>query len=150
MDRILKEERQYILSMCKQIKATGTELSERKKRRRRIKSFRWNYPFDCGNENENENVGCNVLLIQKYILRDAVSDLALHFLAKLGILAIKDIERDEIEFISKVWRIWRWRSKFFWISFREDDVKYVMVWSFLDNWSDSDRFDWGIHWTEVG
>jgi len=45
--------------------------------------------------------GCNVLLIQKSILRDAVTDLSLHFLAKLNILVIKDIERDEIEFISK-------------------------------------------------
>jgi len=45
--------------------------------------------------------GCNVLLIQKSILRDAVSDLALHFLEKLKILTVRDVERDEIEFISK-------------------------------------------------
>ena len=44
---------------------------------------------------------CNVLLIQKSILRDAVNELALHFLAKLGIMVVKDIERDEIEFLSK-------------------------------------------------
>merc|ERR1712028_323496 len=43
----------------------------------------------------------NVLLIQKSILRTAVNDLALHFLAKLKIMVIRDIERDEIEFISK-------------------------------------------------
>ncbi|KAG4306355.1 hypothetical protein PORY_000343 [Pneumocystis oryctolagi] len=67
MDRILKEERQYLLNICKKIKKTG----------------------------------CNVLLIQKSILRDAVNDLSLHFLSKLKILVIKDIERDEIEFISK-------------------------------------------------
>jgi hypothetical protein len=76
------------------------------------RTLRWDSHFlvpYCG----NGNVGCNVLLIQKSILRDAVSDLALHFLAKLGILAIKDIERDEIEFISKVWRVWRSHSKFF-------------------------------------
>jgi len=42
-----------------------------------------------------------VLLIQKSILRDAVTDLSLHFLAKLKILVIKDIERDEIEFLSR-------------------------------------------------
>ncbi|WFD31101.1 T-complex protein 1 subunit delta [Malassezia sp. CBS 17886] len=65
MDRILKEERQYLLNMCKKIKKAG----------------------------------CNVLLIQKSILRDAVNELALHFLAKLKIMVIKDIERDEIEFI---------------------------------------------------
>jgi T-complex protein 1 subunit delta len=68
MDKILKEERQYLLNMCKKIKKSG----------------------------------CNVLLIQKSILRDAVNDLALHFLAKLKIMVIKDIERDEVEFIAKV------------------------------------------------
>eukprot|EP00455_Lapot_gusevi_P002658 TRINITY_DN1108_c0_g1_i2.p1 TRINITY_DN1108_c0_g1~~TRINITY_DN1108_c0_g1_i2.p1 ORF type:complete len:542 (+),score=212.51 TRINITY_DN1108_c0_g1_i2:61-1686(+) len=67
MDRILKEERKYILNMVKQISKTG----------------------------------CNVLLIQKSILRDAVNDLSLHFLAKQKIMVVKDIERDEIEFISK-------------------------------------------------
>lgn len=67
MDRILKEERQYLLNMCKTIKKTG----------------------------------CNVLLIQKSILRDAVNDLSLHFLAKLKIMVVKDVERDEIEFLSK-------------------------------------------------
>lgn len=68
MDKILNEERRYILNMCNTIKKTG----------------------------------CNVLLIQKSILRDAVNDLSLSFLAKLGILVVKDIERDDIEFISKV------------------------------------------------
>ncbi|KAK9378564.1 chaperonin Cpn60/TCP-1 family [Kockiozyma suomiensis] len=67
MDKILKEERTYLLNICKKIKKAK----------------------------------CNVLLIQKSILRDAVNDLSLHFLAKLGILVIKDIERDEIEFICK-------------------------------------------------
>ncbi|OBZ82057.1 T-complex protein 1 subunit delta [Choanephora cucurbitarum] len=67
MDKILKEERQYLLNMCKKIKKSG----------------------------------CNVLLIQKSILRDAVNDLALHFLSKLKIMVVKDIERDEIEFIAK-------------------------------------------------
>jgi T-complex protein 1 subunit delta len=42
-----------------------------------------------------------VLLIQKSILRDAVNDLALHYLAKAKILVVRDIERDEIEFIAK-------------------------------------------------
>lgn len=67
MDKILKEERAYLLNICKKIKKAK----------------------------------CNVLLIQKSILRDAVNELSLHFLAKLGILVIKDIERDEIEFICK-------------------------------------------------
>lgn len=67
MDKILKEERAYLLNICKKIKKAK----------------------------------CNVLLIQKSILRDAVNDLALHFLSKLNIMVIKDIERDEIEFLSK-------------------------------------------------
>ncbi|KAI8081487.1 T-complex protein 1 subunit delta [Halteromyces radiatus] len=67
MDKILKEERQYLLNMCKKIKKSG----------------------------------CNVLLIQKSILRDAVNELSLHFLAKLKIMVVKDVERDEIEFIAK-------------------------------------------------
>jgi T-complex protein 1 subunit delta len=67
MDKILKEERTYLLNMVKKIKKSK----------------------------------CNVLLIQKSILRDAVNDLSLHFLYKLGIMCIKDIERDEVEFICK-------------------------------------------------
>lgn len=54
MDRVYKEERNYILGMVKKIKATG----------------------------------CNVLLIQKSILRDATTDLSLHYLVrKLGPLS---------------------------------------------------------------
>ncbi|KAF2147774.1 t-complex protein 1 subunit delta [Myriangium duriaei CBS 260.36] len=67
MDKILKEERTYLLNMVKKIKKSK----------------------------------CNVLLIQKSILRDAVNDLSLHFLAKVGIMCVKDIERDEVEFICK-------------------------------------------------
>ncbi len=43
--------------------------------------------------------------MQKSILRDAVSDLALHYLAKLKILLVKDIERDEIEFTCKTLQV---------------------------------------------
>jgi T-complex protein 1 subunit delta len=46
-------------------------------------------------------VNCNVLLIQTSILRDAVDDTSLSFLKRLNIPAVKDIERDEIEFLSK-------------------------------------------------
>jgi T-complex protein 1 subunit delta len=67
MDKILKEERQYLLNMVKKI----------------------------------QKAKCNVLLIQKSILRDAVNDLSLHFLSRLKILAVKDIERDEVEFLCK-------------------------------------------------
>ncbi|KAK1442096.1 T-complex protein 1 subunit delta [Babesia gibsoni] len=45
--------------------------------------------------------GCNVLLIQKSILRDAVTDLSLDYLAKANIMVIKDIEREDIEFITR-------------------------------------------------
>lgn len=68
MDKILKEERTYLLNMVKKIKKAK----------------------------------CNVLLIQKSILRDAVNEMSLHFLAKVGIMVVKDIERDEVEFICKV------------------------------------------------
>lgn len=46
--------------------------------------------------------GCNVLLVQKSILRDATTDLSLDFCAKAKIMVVKDIERDEIEFISRI------------------------------------------------
>merc|ERR1712194_1002802 len=42
--------------------------------------------------------GCNVLLIQKSILRDAVMD----FCAKMKIMVVRDIERDDVEYISKL------------------------------------------------
>jgi len=45
--------------------------------------------------------GVNVVLLQKSILREAVSDLALHFLAKKNVMVIKDIERDQVDFISR-------------------------------------------------
>jgi len=45
--------------------------------------------------------GANVLLLQKSILRDAVSDLALHFLAKKKVMVIRDIDRNDIDFISR-------------------------------------------------
>lgn len=67
MDRVLREERAYILNIIKAIKKAG----------------------------------CNLLLIQKSILRDAVNDLALHFLAKMKIMVVKDIEREDVEFVCK-------------------------------------------------
>ncbi len=44
---------------------------------------------------------CNVVLIQKSILRDATSQLANHYLAKKKIMVVKDIDRKQVEFISK-------------------------------------------------
>lgn len=34
--------------------------------------------------------------------RDAVSELALHFFDKMKIMVVKDIEREDIEFVCKV------------------------------------------------
>lgn len=45
--------------------------------------------------------GANVVLIQKSVMRDATNELSLHFLAKKGILVVKDIERDDVPFICK-------------------------------------------------
>ena len=67
MDRILREERKYLLNMCKKIKKSG----------------------------------CNVLLIQKSILRDGFNDLSLHFLAKLDIMVVTDVERTDVDFIAR-------------------------------------------------
>ena len=67
MDRILREERSYILNLCKGIKASG----------------------------------CNVLLVQKSILRDALNDMSLHVLAQMKILVVKDVEREDVEHIAR-------------------------------------------------
>jgi len=66
IDRILREERKYILDLMKPIVASK----------------------------------CNVLLIQKSILRDAVNDLSLHYMAKKGIMVVRDVERTDVEFIA--------------------------------------------------
>jgi T-complex protein 1 subunit delta len=67
MDRILREERKYILQQCKTIKKSGA----------------------------------NVVLIQKSILRDAYNELSLHFLAKMDVLVVTDIERTDVDFICR-------------------------------------------------
>merc|ERR1712151_1162036 len=46
--------------------------------------------------------GCTVLLVQKSILRDATTDLSLDFCAKAKILVVRDIEREEIDFVSRI------------------------------------------------
>ncbi len=45
--------------------------------------------------------GANVVFIQKSILRDAVNELSLHFLAKKKIMVVRDIDREQIGFICK-------------------------------------------------
>ena len=67
MDRVIQQERAYILNLVNKIAASG----------------------------------CNVLLVQKSILRDALTELSLHYLAKRKILVVKDIEREDVEFICK-------------------------------------------------
>ncbi|KAH9394519.1 PREDICTED: T-complex protein 1 subunit delta-like [Rhagoletis zephyria] len=67
MDRILREERLYILNIVKQVKKAG----------------------------------CNVLLIQKSILRDALNEMAIHFFNKAKIAVVRDVEREDIEFVCK-------------------------------------------------
>jgi len=46
--------------------------------------------------------GCNVLLVQKSILRDSVTDLSLDFCAKMKIMVVRDVEREDVEFISRI------------------------------------------------
>ena len=45
--------------------------------------------------------GANVVLIQKSILRDAVNQLSLHFLAKKKIMVVTDVEREDVPFICR-------------------------------------------------
>ena len=51
--------------------------------------------------NAISKTGANVILLQKSILRDAISDTALHFLQKKGILVVKDIDRTEVDFVCR-------------------------------------------------
>lgn len=43
----------------------------------------------------------SLIVIQKSLLRDSCSDLAKHFLKKLGVFVVNDVEREEIDFLSK-------------------------------------------------
>ena len=45
--------------------------------------------------------GCNVIFMQKSILRDAVNQLSLHYLAKKKIMIVTDVEREDVPFICK-------------------------------------------------
>jgi len=56
--------------------------------------------------------GANVLLVQKSILRDAISDLAIHYLNKLKIMVIKGLKTFSFRsFMTKSFRYWaNWRS----------------------------------------
>lgn len=47
------------------------------------------------------DAGCNCILLQKSILRDAVADVSLKFLAQKGIMLVREIERDDIPYLHK-------------------------------------------------
>lgn len=65
MEKIIQEERRYILEMCKKIKKSG----------------------------------CTLLVIQKSILRESLSDLASHFLKQLNISVVNSVDRKDIDYI---------------------------------------------------
>jgi T-complex protein 1 subunit delta len=44
-------------------------------------------------------------LIQKSILRDGYNDLSLHFLAKLDIMVVTDVERNDVDFIARTLKL---------------------------------------------
>ena len=52
--------------------------------------------------------------------RDAVNEMALHFLAKMKVLVVRDIEREDIEFVCKV------RS-----NCSTHKLFYLLLWSFF-------------------
>lgn len=55
--------------------------------------------------------------------------MALHYLAKMKIMVLKDIEREEVEFVAKV----------FLVTKRLIQHRKVDLWLFLDTWIASDR-----------
>lgn len=71
MEKMISDERKYILDICKKIKVSG----------------------------------CQLLIIQKNILRDSLSDLGRHFLKQLNILVIERVDRKEIEYICDALKI---------------------------------------------
>ncbi|ELA41638.1 uncharacterized protein VICG_01271 [Vittaforma corneae ATCC 50505] len=48
-----------------------------------------------------KNTGATLLIIQKNIVRESCSDLALYFLNKIGISVINNVDRKDVEYISK-------------------------------------------------
>lgn len=48
-----------------------------------------------------KKTGATLLIIQKSIVRESCSELALHFLNKVGITVINDVDRKDIDYISK-------------------------------------------------
>jgi len=67
MDKLLGEERKYVLGIIQKLKKAG----------------------------------CNVLLIQKNIIRDTTTEMSLHYMQKMGIMAVTDVERREMDLIGQ-------------------------------------------------
>lgn len=100
MDRVLREERAYILNLVKQIKKAGCNVLLIQKsilRYTRTVTIEQMLVFMSGQI-------LNVFHTNNKLSsdRDALSDLALHFLNKMKIMVVKEIEREDIEFICKV------------------------------------------------
>jgi len=64
MDKMLKEEKQIVISFCRKIVSTG----------------------------------CNVILLQKSILKDSICDLAIQILSQMKIMLIRDIDLTKSRF----------------------------------------------------
>jgi len=67
MDKMLREEKQLIISLCRKIKSTG----------------------------------CNVILIQKSILKNSICDFAIQILAQMKILLIREVDRNDFSFLAE-------------------------------------------------
>lgn len=67
MERVVKEERNYVLGLCKSIKRANID----------------------------------IVVVQKSFLREGVSTLASHFLSKMGVAVVADVERGDIECLSE-------------------------------------------------
>ncbi|KAI5165684.1 T-complex protein 1 subunit delta [Nematocida sp. AWRm78] len=63
MEQVIREEKEHVLFLCKQIKESGIDL----------------------------------IILQKSIIRESLSELGLHFLERMGIMVVDDVERKEIE-----------------------------------------------------
>lgn len=63
MEEVIRQEKVYVLSLCKSIREKGIDL----------------------------------VVIQKSILKESLSELALHFLDRMGVLVVDGVERKEIE-----------------------------------------------------
>ncbi len=97
MDRVLREERAYILNIVKQVDFDQLSFMYLLI----LNKCLHEYSTATNVVLQIKKAGCNVLLIQKSILRDALSDLAIHFFDKMKIMVVKNIEREDIDHVCK-------------------------------------------------